>query len=264
MPALPEKERKRVEGIALELRQAVANRDRILDSRRNGGLTAESRRGLDDELGAAVDRIRKLEIENSLLIDQARQRQQVYVGIRYPKAATVAEVQAELEPDAVLLEYAVDGGELFAFVTTRMGQRLVALGEAKDVIEDLEHVRSALVPKAAPPPDLAKLRRLGVRLLDPLLSGLRKDPKIKTLLISGHGDLARIPFEILLIADPKEGVNPPERPYLLSRYDVAYVHSGTVMRAMRLDAKNRANQKRTDPELVAFGFSFIDHRALDH
>jgi CHAT domain-containing protein len=190
------------------------------------------------------------------LIEQARQRQQVYVGIRYPKAATIAEVQTELEPDVALLEYAVDGGEALAFVTTRTRQRLISLGDANEVLGDVEHVRSALVPKAAPAPDPARLRRLGARLLDPLLATLPKEPKVRTLLIAAHGDLARIPFEILLVEDPKEGAGPTERPYLLTRHDVAYVHSGTVMRAMRFDARTRAGAGRTGPELVGFGFPF--------
>jgi CHAT domain-containing protein len=256
MPALPEKDARRVRAIAVELRQAVEGRDRIQEAQRKGGVSADSRKGLDDEFASVVDRIRKLEVEGSLLVEQARQRQQVYVGIQYPKAATAAEVQSELEPDAALLEYAVDGGEVFAFVTTRTGQRLVALGDAKEVLEDVGHVREALVPKAAPPPQVAKLRKLGARLLDPLLSNLPKEPRVTTLLVAGHGDLARIPFEILLVADPKDGASLVERPYLVSSYDVAYVHSGTVMRSMRLDAKTRADAKRNGPDLVGFGFPF--------
>lgn len=240
--------------LTLAMRQTVAKRDAVRDARLKA--SAEERSRLEGELSSIVETLRKIEIESAMLIDAVRQRQQVYVEIQYPKAATVEEVQAELEPSVALLEFAVDGGEVFAFVTTRNDQHLIALGEAAPVLADVEHSGSALGRKGAPPPDPRRLRSLGSRILDPLLALLPEEPKIDTLLIAANGDLARIPFEILLLEDPKEGSKASEWSLLLSEYDMAYVHSGTVMRAMRLDTRRRASAQRTGPDFVAFGFPF--------
>jgi CHAT domain-containing protein len=249
---LPEEDRQRLQDLNRANRKAVAQRDWILTER--GKAQPAERKKLDEDLTAVITQMRRIEVDCVALIDQARLRQQVYVGLQYPKAATTEEVCSALDPGVALLEFAVDDGEVFAFVTTRDGQRLLTLGDAGNVLPDVEHVREAMTQKGAPPPEPRTLRRLGVRLLDPLLADLPAQPEIKTLLIAGHADLARIPFEILLLQDPDVDTKASERTMLLTRYDVAYVHSGTVMRAMKFDAQRRATAKQAGPEFVGFGF----------
>lgn len=250
LPALDlsEEEDLQLKELTRETREAVAQRDQVNAARHKA--SPEDRKKLDDQLTSIVEALRVLELKNSIRIERARQRQQVYVGVQYPKAATVEEVQSELDPGVALLEYAADGGELFAFVTTRTTQRLVALGDAAQALKDVEHVHETIV--ASRQPDVERLRRLGECILGPLLSGLTDEPKVKTLLIAAHGDLARIPFEPLIVQDPTVGTKPNTGTLLLNRFNIAYVHSGTVMRAMRLDARHQA--KPTGPEFVGVGF----------
>src|SRR5262249_21299212 len=135
---LPEKEELRVRDITLNVRQTVARRNQKWELLRHASPAERAK--IDDELKSIAESIQRLESEKSALIEEARLRQHVYVGIEYPRAATVEEVQSELDPGVALLEFAVDGEEVFAFVTTRASQRLVPLGDAASVLEVVERV----------------------------------------------------------------------------------------------------------------------------
>ncbi len=228
----------------------VVRRDRARAER--VAAPAKEREQLDGELQDLGEQLRRLDLECAALIEEVRQQQQVRIGVRYPQAATTAQVQAELDPGVALLEFAMASGEVFAFVTTNGQQRLVGLGKDADVRADVAAVVAAMATAGAPP-DPARLRRLGARLLDPLLALLPADPRIDTLLVAAPGELARLPFEILALQEVPAGAAVAAWPLLLRRFDVAYVHSGTVLRAMRLDRRHavRAADRK---DLVAFAF----------
>lgn len=246
--ALSPKEAGRRDELTHKIREIVARRDQAQAER--AAASDHDNVKVAHELQAIVGDLRPLELEMSRIVEHARQRQQVRVVIHYPKAASVGEVQAELDDGVALLEYFVDGGGVFAFATTRSAQQLVALGDSAQLLKDVEDLHASCI--AATPPDIETARRLGECLLDPLISGLPDKSSIKTLLIAAHGDLARIPFDPLLVHDSTATTRTNPGVMLIQRYNIAYVHSGTVMRAMRLDARHRT--RPTGPEFVGFGF----------
>lgn len=248
--ALSDDEQRSFAALDVEIRETIAWRDRVTEARKKAG--PRERESHDADLKLALERLQQLELEHSGSIERIRQRQQVAVGIQYPRASTSLEVQSELPADVALLEFCMGGDQLFAFVTTRTDQRLVSLGNAMPVIERVDQVRSAMTQPTLGQLDELQLRFLGEHLVSPLLAALPRASRITTLLVAAHGDLARLPFEILLIRDPDGPTNLAAVRPLVGLYDVAYVHSGTVMRAMKLDARRRV--RSAGPDFVAFAF----------
>ncbi|MEM7308127.1 MAG: CHAT domain-containing tetratricopeptide repeat protein [Planctomycetota bacterium] len=150
------------------------------------------------------------------------------------RPARGAEVRAAIPPGVTLVEFVLGaarhGQPVFCSRTTRDGTELFDLGDADAV----RRASGALVEllSAGAEPDARLLRELGAGLLDPVL-GQGASSGVETLLVAAHGELANLPFETLLTRDVDPDAPRARWPYLIRSHDVAYVHSGTLLREMR-------------------------------
>lgn len=224
--------------VALErLHQAIAARDSI--------------RNDNQAVLAAKDEVRSREGELDQIVERARLRSRMYVDLSHPKPSPLAEVQAALATGTALVEYALGDEHSWAIVTTKTRSDLVKLGDGKAIDSEVDWLAKVLSKGLTP--KLAELRGLAEKVLDPVLAGL--GPETETLLFSPHGALCRIPFEVLLTSTPAADVKPEHFPFLIARYDVGYVHSGTAFVAMREHARGR--QRAADAlEFVGIGHPF--------
>lgn len=71
-----------------------------------------------------------------------------------------------------------------------------------------------------------------------------------------HGDLCRIPFEILLTEPTSEDDRHSEWTFLVRGYDVAYVHSGTVFRDLRLANDQEKPRSGKGPDFVTYAYPY--------
>jgi tetratricopeptide (TPR) repeat protein len=211
--------------------QAMAHRD----ASQIGGAPEERAQKMAARDAALAD-VRAREQDLERVIERARLRHRSHMDVRYPRAASVEEVQAELAPGSALVEYVLGDDQAFAIVTTRERAMLVPLGNAEPITRMAAGLATTIALRAQSP-SATELRALGERVLDPVLAACPE--RTRSLLFSPHGALCRVPLELLLTGEPPVDASCASWPYLVSSHDVAYVHSGTVLVAMRKDARER-------------------------
>ncbi len=188
-------------------------------------------------IAALQDTLRDVERRSDVLASEIRRTNPRYAEVRYPEPLTAMAVQALLDPDSALLEYAVGAEASYLFVVTREGLSVQPVPAAAALEEQVRGLRESLrdggrrqfgryVQKAS------ELYRL---LVAPAGDVLRRKGR---LLIVPDGPLHLLPFEALLtVASP--GRSAADLPYLLQSHVVSYVPSVSVL------AQVRATQERS-------------------
>lgn len=136
---------------------------------------------------------------------------------------TQAAVASRLAPNEALLEYLVTDSLTLLFVVTRDSTRSIALSTGRAALRAaVDFARAAIArgpARTIGEPWAPPMRRLRRILIEPaesagLLRGVRR------LLIAPHAELHYLPFAALMSAGPA--------PYLVERYEIAYVPSAAV------------------------------------
>jgi len=148
-----------------------------------------------------------------------------YAALLMPPSTSHRDVAARLERGEALLEYMVSDSTTLLFVVTRDSLRVfpIAIGR-DDLAAAIDFARAAITRRPAgrtrepwgPP-----LRRLHRLLVEPAeAAGALRG--IRTLIFAPHGELHFLPFAALM--------GPPgtAMPYLVERYEIAYVPSAAV------------------------------------
>jgi CHAT domain-containing protein/tetratricopeptide (TPR) repeat protein len=159
-----------------------------------------------------------------------------------PLVATEATTRARLARDEalVVLSLGAAGAPTTALVLTRDTTRSVSLASREQIGPSVE--RFLRVAAAGTEP-VALAKQLGQALLQPVVKVL--PASIKRLTISPDGDLYRVPFDALRLADDRRAVE---------RYTISLVPSATVASMLgRLPASDRA------ATLVAIGDPSFDN-----
>ena len=139
--------------------------------------------------------------------------------------ATLANVQTDLHPDEVLLEYVLDDPISFCISVTRRGAHVQALPIGRKEVEKLaEQFVDDVRARGA---GVETSKRLFQTLLEPI-------PEAKTaarLIIAPDGALNLLPFEAL---------RDNQGEYLLKSRVISYVPSGTILDVLRRARKNES------------------------
>ena len=163
-----------------------------------------------------------------------------YAALLMPPSTSHREVAARLRPGEALLEYMVSDSATLLFVVTRDSLRVfpIAIGR-DDLAAAIDFARAAITRRPAGrtrEPWVPPLQRLHRLLIEPAESAgaLRG---IGTLIFAPHGELHFLPFAALM--------GPPGRamPYLVERYEIAYVPSAAVWAQLGARAPSLPNGK---------------------
>jgi tetratricopeptide (TPR) repeat protein len=152
----------------------------------------------------------------------------------------IAEVASRLGASESLIDYYVQGDDLYALVLNGTSVKGFILS-AKGLGDDVRAFREAIDRRDARARDIG--RRLHARLVGPLL----EDLKVTRLIIAPHGVLHYLPFAALPDGDG----------YLIDRFSIRLIPSASTLVYLRTD------QPKKLCKLLALGNPDLGSRALD-
>ena len=241
-PAL--KERERANQTRLSWLNTQLSRERAArrpDEKKIATLTAE--------LKQAESERERLEMEIRVKIPQ-------YAEIFYPEPLRSEAIQALLDDQTSLLEYALGDDESFLFVVSRDGARVYRLPRAAEIERQVEKLRAALArPGRQSFGDYVQASRQLYQMLIAPASGTIAGKR--RLLIAPAGKLYYLPFEALLTEDPRTGGQADYRAlaYLLRRWTISYAPSASVLASLRQHQSRLARQDDSGAVKQFVGFA---------
>ncbi len=132
--------------------------------------------------------------------------------------------------DSALVEYVAGDARLYAFVLQGAELRLVDLGARRPIEELVQAYADDIGNEKGSLPDASEViglgRQLHQRLLAPL--GLARD----SVVIVPDGELARLPFEALVVSAPEGATRFDQIDFVLDRMDVSYAPSSAALVAL--------------------------------
>jgi CHAT domain-containing protein/Tfp pilus assembly protein PilF len=182
-----------------------------------------------DERGAALEALAQAQQTYGELLIRMREKHPAYASMVRGDVASLAELQAALSRDDLLLEYVVGDSTLLVFAITRDSIAALDLNVSQEVLAPLvDFARATLsMPRTGNEQKAwrAPMRRLYGHLIAPLeerglLAGKRR------LLIAPHAELHYLPFAALLKGDATDDL-------LLHRFVIEYIPSASVWLKLR-------------------------------
>lgn len=201
-------------------------------SRIQGSLRAESSAAQPD-----WEKVKVLEEERTRLTErhqrlewEIRKLYPKYARVLYPSLLDLPDIQAELDDQTALLEFALGQEGSYLFMVTRTGLETYPIPSDPILRERVLRLRDALERENRRKQHiyLEEARQLYQDLLAPAAPALAGRKK---LLIVPDGALHLLPFEVLLTASGSGGFQ--DLPYLLRSYAIAYVPSASVLAELR-------------------------------
>ena len=197
--------------------------------------------------------------------DKAAHENLKYGQIVRPKPVTLGEVQNVLDTDTILLEYSFipDGLILWAVSKEQVKVYRLPRQEAQVSLEKyLETIRAPLMTSDEVSTHAALGRTLYQTLLAPaekLIIGKKR------VIIASDGPLYSLPFEALIESDNSIGTKKTQKlseiPYLIKKFQVAYIPSASILVQQWKDRREQKNAPRLP--LVAFGDPVYGTETLD-
>ena len=178
-----------------------------------------------------------------------------YSRVFSPQLATVANVQAALDADAALLEYATayDGSILWVITKEQIRAYKLPGANLQSTLESyLKTLRQPLIGAD----EISSHAELGQKLYRELLGPAEEIiQEKKHLIIAPDGPLHYLPFEALIVSQKQSPAKRPIKPsdvdYLLKQYRITYIPSASVLVAQR--SEQQAKTTKTRLPLLAFG-----------
>ena len=251
-------------GLKLELKE---QRDRLV-----GKLSALSKQmhetASKDEkkLAELKEQYQKTQYEFEDLLIKIRLNNPLYADVRYPQPITVPELQKEtLKENEILVRYFIAPEKLYVFLVSEKNFKVIPLDIKEKEIEALvTQYLTALKENSS-----RRIKRYGKKLYEKTFQPLEK--QIKTFSHRGHrehrekedlkaqqdiiiipdGDLAKIPFEALIVDNKTPG-----RPtFLIEKYRLKYIQSASILSVLR---KHYQRNSKTNT-FVGFGDPVYDY-----
>jgi CHAT domain-containing protein/Tfp pilus assembly protein PilF len=230
-PALKEREQ------ANQIRLSWLNTQLIREQMQQSPEQKKKIATLTAELQQAESERRQLEAE-------IRRSNPKYAETLYPKPLRLEAIQALLDDQTSLLEYALGDDESFLFVVSREGIQTYRLPGVAEIERRVEKLRTALVQSGRLDfgDYVQSARRLYELLIAPASPALARK---RHLLIVPAGKLSGLPFEALLTAEARTGGQADYRSlaYLLRRWRVSYAPSASVLASLRQNQQRAAQQR---------------------
>jgi CHAT domain-containing protein/Tfp pilus assembly protein PilF len=224
-----------------DLRQGVDPQLREMEREVAARLAAKARRRIELLGGTATGEQKERsarELQETLAVSDrleatVRQRNPRYAGLLHPQPLDAAAIRERLDPDTLLLEYALGEDRSFLWAVTPGSVEAFELpGRAK--IESLaRQVYEGLRTLDAGDPDLqaakaASRRELSRMILGPVADRLAD----RRLAIVADGALQYVPFAVLPLPDKLDGPDDPLAP-LIERHEIVVLPSASVLALRR-------------------------------
>jgi CHAT domain-containing protein len=204
------------------------------------------------------DELKKVETEREHLEIEIRQKHPHYAELQYPQPLGVKAIQALLDDQTALLEYALGKDRSFLFVVTRTRLHSFQLPPTKEISPVVQELRAVLgrpSQRRSRYRDwsayVGTARRLYETLIAPAADVLAKK---QNLVIVPDGVLYYLPFESLLSDEAKTGGRADYRllSYLLKRWTVSYAPSASVLASL---GKARRQEESHEPGKAFLAFA---------
>jgi CHAT domain-containing protein len=204
------------------------------------------------------DELKKVETEREHLEIEIRQKHPHYAELQYPQPLGVKAIQALLDDQTALLEYALGKDRSFLFVVTRTRLHSFQLPPTKEISPVVQELRAVLgrpSQRRSRYRDwsayVGTARRLYETLIAPAADVLAKK---QNLVIVPDGVLYYLPFESLLSDEAKTGGRADYRPlpYLLKQWTVSYAPSASVLASL---GKARRQEESHEPGKAFLAFA---------
>lgn len=183
-------------------------------------------------------------------------RLQKYIQERHPQYyqknaqyITLDEIQQVLPPTHQVIEYFWADSVLYALSIGAEDVKFQAYPVNSDLLNVINSMRVLLANGNSPETDYDTYRAIAFDIYQQVLKPLVFDNSTK-LIISPDGPLNFIPFEALLTDDL--GQNYRDASYILKKWDVQYVYSGSLL------LENRRREIESSPSLLAMSYSDTD------
>jgi CHAT domain-containing protein len=203
----------------------------------------------EKKLQELKEQYRKTEDEFDELLIKIRINNPLYASVRYPQPISVQELQKNvLKKGEILLRYFISPEKIYVFLVSQENFLVVPLkSNEKEISSIVETYLRSLKENNA-----GHVRRYGnmlyQKLFKPLESGLKKAGEI---IIIPDGQLAKIPFESLVIDRKKAG----QPVFILEKYRVKYVQSASILSVLR---KYYQRDRETN-SFIGFGDPVYDY-----
>ncbi|MCI0613897.1 CHAT domain-containing protein, partial [bacterium] len=191
---------------------------------------------------------------NNLLF-KIRKQNPRFANLQYPQPLKLSEAQDLIDEQSVLLEYFLGKKSSFVFAVTPTQVQVFELPAEQRLSAQISLIHDVL-QKPQPGSELSEKAHstyAGVSsvLYEELIAPVKNEITGKRrIIIAPDGILNYLPFECLLTRRTKSGTIDFSRlPYLTRDYDIQYVPSGSVLRA--LEANIHEDQKEQN-DLIAF------------
>lgn len=251
-------------GVDENLLEKERDLTRVLNAKAQRELQLKTRKSSGDELAALEREISALEDEYQQVQTAIRQSSPQYAALTQPKPLGLKEIQQQLDPDTLLLEYALGNERSYLWLVGSDSLKTYVLPKQDEIQKLAEEVYESLVARSVAKPLETPAQRtariaqadsqfqqkaaeLSRMILSPAASELRN----KRLVIVADGALQYVPFAALSVAN--------RRPLILD-HEVVSVPSASSLAVQRQNLANRELAPKTLAVIADPVFSANDPR----
>jgi CHAT domain-containing protein/predicted negative regulator of RcsB-dependent stress response len=203
----------------------------------------------EKKLQRLKEQYRKTESEFENLLLKIRMSNPLYASVRYPQPVSVRGLQKDvLKEGEILLKYFVTPDKLYVFLISQENFKVITQKIKGNEIKSI--IGSYL--QAIGENNSKGIKRFGETLYSKLFKPLEAVIKdSKDIIIIPDGELARLPFESLIVDKDKSG-----RPvFLLEKYSIRYIQSASILSVLRKHYPRHRETKR----FIGFGDPVYDY-----
>lgn len=177
--------------------------------------------------------------------DAMRAHPRLLAAAAGPDYLGVSEIRGLLKPEEAVVEYVVDGQDVYLFLITTKEFHTQKITSEIPPEELVREMRAAMTVRTS---DGLRRYIISARKLYNVLIGPVAKKLPPKLIVIPDGALHFLPFEALLGEDVDVLFRPESYPYFLREYLISYAHSATLLESMR---KNKRTNGKPDGTVLA-------------
>lgn len=254
------------EGVDVALIEKERDLARVLNAKAQREMQLKARRGSNDEIAALHKEIGALEDEYQQVQAAIRKSSPQYAALVQPQPLDLKGIQQQLDPDSVLLQYALGERRSYVWVVTQNYLHSYALPKRADIETIAREVYESLVARSVvksletPAQRRSRIARADAsfqdaaeRLSNLILSPAAAQLTQKRLVVVADGALQYVPFAALTVS------RGPYRPLVID-HELVSLPSASAFALQRQNLKDRAPAPKSVAVIADPVFSMSDAR----